>query len=233
MAATRRGAPTGLPIRAPHYHNGVAQTDCFKLVFDETHVLWDGSPAVHAAVYGRGRKAGKNYEDCRKCGDCNSSEWMEFGVRPYVVERLTAPGVAPKTVQLGRGQTAVTYEMAEDREPVMWAGVDMNAKNNTYARPNGMTGVGHRVPQVVQRGALQDTEGEAVRRQARHGEIYKVCGTYKNRTGDHIGKGKSRRVDGMRRRVREARHIQDVHQKRKDGAVRSQKNESRAGHRPE
>ena len=65
---------------------------------------------------------------------------MVFHVPPYVVEQLTKPGVVPKVVKLDRDQIHVTYEMwVPDREPATWAGVDMNARNNTYAYPNGMT----------------------------------------------------------------------------------------------
>ena len=192
--------------RAPHYHNGVAQTDQFELAFDKTSKRWNGSPAIHVAVYGRGRKAGKRCADCKKCERCkscsdckkcedcknyNSGEWVEFRVPPYVVERLTAPGVIPKTVRLGRDQIAITYEMAvEDREPAMWAGMDMNAKNNTYAYANGMTSVVHneyhkwynaahsKILKVKRRGDRRIMAKYAA----------KAWGTYKNRAKDHIGK---------------------------------------------
>ena len=109
--------------RAPHYHGVVAQTDCFKMAFDDTSKLWDGAPAIHVAIYGRDR---------------HDRPWMTFGVPPYVVERLTRPGVKPKTVLLDRNEIYVTYEESvPDREPAAWAGVDMNADNNTYACTDG------------------------------------------------------------------------------------------------
>ena len=109
--------------RAPHYHNAAAQTDYFELAFDDTCSRWKGTPAIHVAVYGMGRP---------------NKPWMAFPVPPYMVERLTRPGVKPKTVWLRRDKIYVTYEEhIPDRKPVAWAGVDMNANNNTYACTDG------------------------------------------------------------------------------------------------
>ena len=48
------------------------------------------------------------------------------------------PGVKPKTVLLKRDKIYVTYEIhIPDRDPVAWVGVDMNAKNDTYACTDG------------------------------------------------------------------------------------------------
>ena len=110
-------------VRAPHYHNAAAQTDHFELAFDDTCKRWNGTPAIHVAVYGTG---GPN------------KPWMAFPVPPYMVEQLTKPGVKPKTVLLRRDKICVTYEKhVHDRKPVVWAGVDMNANNDTYACTNG------------------------------------------------------------------------------------------------
>ena len=110
-------------VRAPHYHNAAAQTDHFELAFDDTCNRWNGTPAIHVAVYGTG---GPN------------KPWMAFPVPPYMVEQLTKPGVKPKTVLLRRDKICVTYEKhIPDRKPVVWAGVDMNANNDTYACANG------------------------------------------------------------------------------------------------
>ena len=63
---------------------------------------------------------------------------MAFEVPPYVVERLSKPYVKPKTIRIDRDRIYVTYEeRVHDREPVDWAGVDMNAGNNTYACADG------------------------------------------------------------------------------------------------
>lgn len=110
-------------VRAPHYRNPVEQTDCFETAFDDTAKRWNGPPAIHVAVYGRGRP---------------DRPWMAFGVPPYMVERLTRPGVRPKTVLLDRNEIYVTYEESvPDHEPTAWAGVDMNADNNTYVCTDG------------------------------------------------------------------------------------------------
>ena len=162
--------------RAPRYHNGVAQTDRFEMAFNKTSKRWDGSPAVHVAIYGRGRP---------------KQPWMAFGVPPYVVERLTEPGVVPKTVRLDRDEIYITYERdVPDHEPVSWAGVDMNADNNTYAYPNGMVApvwndyrkeynrVHSKILRVKRRGDK--------RVMAKYTE--KAWCTYRNRTGDHMGR---------------------------------------------
>ncbi len=162
--------------RAPHYRNGVARTDRFKLVFDEASELWDGSPAIHVAIYGRGRPG---------------RSWMVFHVPPYVVEQLTRPGVMPKTVQVDRDEIYVTYETwVPDREPASWTGVDMNADNNTYAYANGMTGVVRN-----EYGKQYNKACSAILRVKRRGDARimakhtkKAWDTYKNRTGDHMGK---------------------------------------------
>ena len=109
--------------RAPHYRNPVARTDCFEMAFDDTARRWNGSPAIHVAIYGRGRP---------------DRTWMAFAVPPYMVERLRRPGIRPKTVSLDRNEIYVMYEEdVPDREPAAWAGVDMNAGNNTYALTDG------------------------------------------------------------------------------------------------
>ena len=109
--------------RAPHYHNPVAQTDYFELAFDESSRRWDGSPAIHVAIYGTGRQ---------------DRAWMAFRVPPYVVKQLAEQDVVPKTVKLTRDEIYITYEKTvPDREPTTWAGVDMNADNNTYALLDG------------------------------------------------------------------------------------------------
>ena len=109
--------------RAPHYRNPVAQTDYFELAFDESSRRWDGSPAIHVAIYGMGRQ---------------DRAWMAFRVPPYVVKQLAEQDVVPKTVKLTRDEIYVTYEKTvPDRQPTTWAGVDMNADNNTYALLDG------------------------------------------------------------------------------------------------
>ena len=166
-----------LHARAPHYHNATAQTDRFEMAFDETSKRWDGSPAIRVAIYGRGRP------------DRPRQSWMAFHVPPYVVERLTEPGVIPKTVRLGRDEIYVTYEMdVPDREPISWAGLDMNAGNNTYAYPNGMTSV------VWNNYAREyNAACSKVLRVRRRGDkrimakcTEKAWGTYHNRVGDHM-----------------------------------------------
>ena len=54
--AWRTNRLLNIHCRAPRYRNAMAQTDLFKLVFSPKHKLWDGLPAIHVAVYGRGRK---------------------------------------------------------------------------------------------------------------------------------------------------------------------------------
>ncbi len=98
--------------RAPHYHNPAAQTDCFEMAFDDTSKRWDGSPAIHVAIYGMGRQ---------------DRARMAFRVPPYMVEQLGRPGVTPKTVKLTRDEIHVTHERTvPDRQPTTWAGVDTN-----------------------------------------------------------------------------------------------------------
>ena len=63
---------------------------------------------------------------------------MSFEVPFYVVERLSKTDITPKTIRIGRDTIWITYEEhIEDKEPVTWAGVDMNSNNNTYAFPDG------------------------------------------------------------------------------------------------
>ena len=101
----------------------MAQTDCFETAFDDTAKRRDGFPATHVAIYGMGLP---------------DHPWMAFRVPPYVVERLRRPGVRPKTILLDQTEIYVTYEEdVPDREPVAWAGVDMNADNNVYACADG------------------------------------------------------------------------------------------------
>ena len=109
--------------RAPRYRNAPAQTDCFELALDDTSKRWDGTPAVHVAIYGMGRE---------------DRTWMTFPLNPYAVERLTEPGVTPKTVRIHRDTIDVVYcREVPDREPEAWAGVDMNGNNDTYAFADG------------------------------------------------------------------------------------------------
>ena len=90
--------------QAPHYTNPVAQTDRFEMAFDQTAKRWNGSPAVHVAIYGRGRKDRK---------------WMSFEVPSYAVERLSKTDITPKTIRIGRDTIWITYEEhIEDKEPV-------------------------------------------------------------------------------------------------------------------
>ena len=57
---------------------------------------------------------------------------------PYVIKQLAGQDVVPKTVKLTRDEIYITYEKTvPDREPTTWAGVDMNADNNTYALSDG------------------------------------------------------------------------------------------------
>ena len=162
--------------RAPHYHNAAAQTDCFELAFDGTARRWDGSLAIHVAIYGRGRP---------------DQPWMAFRVPPYVVERLTGDDIRPKTVLLTGDKIYVRYERdVPDREPVSWAGVDMNAKNNTYAYANGMVSV------VWNDYAKQyNAACGKILRVKRRGDKRimakyekEAWGKYKNRAGDYIGR---------------------------------------------
>ncbi|MYB30732.1 MAG: transposase [Cenarchaeum sp. SB0663_bin_5] len=121
--AWRTNQLTDMHVRAPHYHNPVAQTDRFKLAFDDTSKRWNGTPSIYVPIYGRGRP---------------DKPWLVFPVPPYVVDELTKPGRTPKTVLLRGNKIYITYkESIPDCEPVSWAGVDMNAKNNTYAFADG------------------------------------------------------------------------------------------------
>ena len=162
--------------RAPHYRNGVAQTDHFELAFDYTSKRWNGSPAIHVTIYGRGRP---------------KRSWMAFRVPPYVVERLTELGVIPKTVRLDRDEIYITYEKGvPDREPASWAGMDMNAGNNTYAYPNGMTSVVWNDYAKEYKTACNKVLRVRRRDDARIMTKYteKAWGTYRNRVRDHMCK---------------------------------------------
>ena len=162
--------------RAPHYTNPVAQTDRFEMAFGQTAKRWNGSPAIHVAIYGRGRKDRK---------------WMSFEVPPYVVERLSKTDITPKTIRIGRDTIWITYEEhIEDKEPVTWAGVDMNSNNNTYAFPDGT---------IIRRDNDYTKQYNAVHskicRVKRRGDkriMGKYAGkawrTYKNRIKDHTRK---------------------------------------------
>ena len=109
--------------RAPRYRNAPAQTDCFELALDHTSKRWNGTPAVHVAVYGMGRE---------------DRTWMAFPLNPYAVKLLTEPGIVPKTVRIHRETIDVTYDrVVPDREPEAWTGVDMNGNNDTYAFADG------------------------------------------------------------------------------------------------
>ena len=162
--------------RAPHYHDAAAQTDCFELAFDCTARRWDGAPAIHVAVYGRGRP---------------DQPWMAFRVPPYMVERLTKPGIRPKTVLLTKDELYVRYERdVPDREPVSWAGVDMNAKNNTYAYANGMVSVVWNDYAKQYNAACGKILRVKRRGDARIMAKYtqKAWGKYKNQARDHMGR---------------------------------------------
>ena len=116
------------------------------MAFDHASKRWNGAPAIHVAIYGRGRPG---------------RPWMAFEVPPYVVERLSKPYVKPKTIRIDRDRIYVTYERVHDREPVDWAGVDMNAGNNTYACADGrIMGSAKRPCPAIQPGMQQYTEGE-------------------------------------------------------------------------
>ncbi len=161
--------------RAPHYHNPAAQTDCFEMAFDDTSKRWDGSPAIHVAVYGMGRQ---------------DRTWMAFRVPPYLVEQLTRPGVTPKTVRLTRDEIYVTYErVVPDREPTAWAGVDMNADNNTYALADGRVVVEHNDFRRQYNRAcskiLRVKRRSDIRVMAKHQQ--KAWNTYHNRIKNAIG----------------------------------------------
>ena len=169
--------------RALHYHNPVAQTDQFETAFDDTAKRWNGSPAIHVAIYGRGRP---------------DRPWMAIPVPPFVVKRLAKPGVTPKTARIDRGHIYVTYEeRVPDREPVMWAGVDMNAGNNTYAFPDGTT--------TVERNDYSRQYNRActrILRVRRRGDNRvmakyqtKAWDAYKNRVRDHTRKEARRYAD--------------------------------------
>ena len=123
---------------------------------------------------------------------------MAIPVSPFVVERLAKPGVTPKTVRLDRGHIYVTYEeQVPDREPVTWAGVDMNVGNNTYAFPDGTT--------TVERNDYSRQYNRActkILRVRRRGDNRvmakyqnKAWDTYKNRVRDHTRKEARRYVD--------------------------------------
>ncbi len=161
--------------RAPHYHNPAAQTDCFEMAFDDTSKRWDGSPAIHVAIYGVGRQ---------------DRTWMAFRVPPYLVEQLTGPGVAPRTVRLTRDEIYVTYErVVPDREPATWAGVDMNADNNTYALADGGVVVEHNDFQRQYNRAcskiLRVKRRSDIRVMAKHQQ--KAWNTYRNRVKNALG----------------------------------------------
>ena len=109
--------------RAPHYHDAPAQTDQFELALDDTSKRWNGTPAVHVAIYGLGR---------------DDREWMVFPLTPYAVKWLTRPDVAPKSVRVRRDTIDVVFDReVPDRKPKTWVGVDMNDNNNTYAFADG------------------------------------------------------------------------------------------------
>ena len=162
--------------RAPHYHNALAQTDRFEMALDGTSKRWSGFPAIHVAVYGRGRK---------------DRTWMVFPLPPYVVELLARPGVTPKAVRIGRERISISYEQeVPDREPKMWAGVDMNGNNDTYAFPDGRV--------VVERNDFTRQYNRAhskILKVKRRGDrrviakcTEKAWNTYKNHVKDHTRK---------------------------------------------
>ena len=90
--------------RAPHYHDIAAQTNYFELAFGDTYSRWNGTPAMHIAVYCEGRP---------------DKPGMVFPVPPHMIEHLTRQGAKPKTVLLKCDQIYVTYEeYIPDRELV-------------------------------------------------------------------------------------------------------------------
>lgn len=109
--------------RAPRYRDAPAQTDRFELALDHTSKRWSGVPAVHVAIYGRGRK---------------DREWMEFPLHPYAVRMLTRQDVTPKSVRIHSDVIDMVYDReVPDQEPKTWVGVDMNGNNDTYAFADG------------------------------------------------------------------------------------------------
>ena len=113
--------------RAPRYRNAPAQTDQFELALDHTSKRWNGTPAVHVAIYGMGRE---------------ERPWMAFPLTPYAVKWLTRPDVTPKSVRIRRDTIDMVYDrVVPDREPRQWVGIDMNGHNNTYAFADGTVAV--------------------------------------------------------------------------------------------
>lgn len=159
--------------RAPHYANPVAQTDYFEMAFDETSKRWSGAPAIHVAIYGKGRPG---------------REWMPFEVPQYVVEQLTKPNRTPKTVRIACDRLHVVYEEAvKPREPKAWAGVDMNANNDTYALPDGTIARADN-----DRGRLYNAAHSRICRMRRRGDrrimdkhVKKAWVKYANQAKDH------------------------------------------------
>ena len=161
---------------APHYRNPVAQTDQFEMAFDDSAKRWNGTPCIHVAIYGRGRPG---------------QRWLAFPVPPYVVERLTEPGVTPKTVRIDHDGTSVTFEkMVPDREPATWAGVDMNAGNDTYAFADGTTHVERNDYAKQYNRAYSKILRVKRRGDRRIMQKYQsiAWNTYKHRTRDHMRK---------------------------------------------
>ena len=170
-------------VRAPHYHNPAAQTDCFELAFDDTSKRWDGSPAIHVAIYGMGRQ---------------DRTWMAFRAPPHMVKHLTQPDVTPKTVKITRDEIYVTYERTvPDRQPTIWAGVDMNAGNNTYVLLDGTVMVErndfHRQYNRACSKTLRVKRRSDVRVMAKQQK--KAWDTYHNRVKNAIGVEASRMAD--------------------------------------
>ena len=162
--------------RAPRYRNAPAQTDCFELALDNTSKRWSGAPAVHVAIYGRGREG---------------RAWMEFPLNSYAVKMLTRQDVTPKTVRIRRETIDMVYDReVADREPEQWVGVDMNENNDTYAFADGTVRV-ERNDFAQQYNRLQDKIARVKRKGDRR--IMERCQakawrSYRNHVREHTRK---------------------------------------------
>lgn len=92
--------------RAPHDHNGAAQTGCFEVVLDDPSKRRDGAPAIHVAICGVGRQDRRG---------------MAFHVPPYTWQS-GLQDLASKTTLRDRHEIYVTYDKTiPDREPTIQA----------------------------------------------------------------------------------------------------------------
>ena len=96
-----------------------------------------------------------------------------------------------KTIRIGRDTIWITYEEdVKDKEPVTWAGVDMNSNNNTYAFPDG-TIIRRDNDYTKQYNAVHSKICRVKRRSDKRimGKYAgKAWRTYKNRIKDHTRK---------------------------------------------